>query len=482
MSQASETESRDEVFVIEQRGIALVPPEERHGKPRDLFWMWLGTNLNVFYVVNGAIVIAIGLSFGQALFAILVGNLAFFAVGLTSLQGPDTGTSTFMVSRASYGPNGGKGLSFFNWLTVVGFEASGIALIVLAGLELLSKAGIHESTATKAILIFVAAGIQLFLPLFGHATILAAERWLSYLFIPLFAIMAILVAPKVHLGALSSGASFAGITVAIALVISAGGLSWANTGSDYSRYLPQSSSKKGIFWWSSIGGLIPGVLLEILGAAVASVVSASTASDPIAGLPKALPSWVVVPYLILAILTLFAVNTIDLYSSGLTLQAMGLPIKRWQAVLVDLTICIVVTFVAIFSSSFNRLYSEFLGLLIVWLAPWFAIYVVDWLLRRGRYDAQSLVAKRGGRYWRNGGIHWPGVIAQVLGMVAAAMWIDSLAYVGPLSTRTNGSDFSVFMGIGVGGLVYWLLARRTVPHEEDAPAAGTRAQTLEPTG
>src|SRR5438445_3226519 len=175
----------DDVFVIEQRGIDLVPQEARHGKPLDLFWMWLGTNLNVFYVVNGAIVIAIGLSFGQALVAILIGNLAFFAVGLTSLQGPDTGTSTFAVSRAAYGPNGGKGLSFFNWLTVVGFEASGIALIVLAGLELFSKAGVNESTAEKSILIFVAAAIQLFLPLFGHATIIAAERWLSYLFTPL---------------------------------------------------------------------------------------------------------------------------------------------------------------------------------------------------------------------------------------------------------------------------------------------------------
>src|SRR5712692_2518694 len=217
----------DDVFVIEQRGIDLVPQEARHGKPLDLFWMWLGTNLNVFYVVNGAIVIAIGLSFGQALIAILLGNLAFFAVGLTSLQGPDTGTSTFAVSRAAYGPNGGRGLSFFNWLTVVGFEASGIALIVLAALELLAKAGVHESTWLKAVLIFGAVAVQLFLPLYGHATIIAAERWLSYLFTPLFVIMAILVAPKVHLGSLSKGAGWADITIAIALVISAGGLSWA---------------------------------------------------------------------------------------------------------------------------------------------------------------------------------------------------------------------------------------------------------------
>jgi nucleobase:cation symporter-1, NCS1 family len=469
----------DKVLVIEQRGIQLVPPEDRHGKAADLFWMWLGTNLNVFYIVNGAIVVAIGLSFGQALIAILAGNLIFFGVGLTSLQGPKTGTSTFMVSRAAYGPRGGQGLSLFNWLTCVGYEASGLALIVLAVLELLSKAGVHSSAGLKAVVIFGAAAVQFVLPLYGHATILAAQRWLAYLFIPLFVVMAVLVAPKVHLGSLSQGAGWATIMIAIALVVSGGGLPWANTGSDYSRYLPEDTSPAGIFWWSSLGGLIPAVLLEVLGAAVASIVK--TASDPIAGLPQALPGWVVVPYLLLAIVTLLAVNTIDLYSSGLTLQAMGVPIKRWMAALVDLVICIGVTFIAIFSSSFNRLYTEFLSLLIVWLAPWFAIYVTDWLLRRGRYDATSLINGKSGRYWRNGGIHVPGLVAQIAGMIASLAWIDSPAYIGPLSSQTYGSDFSVFTGIAVGGLVYWLLARRSVPAEEGitaAPLSAARASAV----
>lgn len=92
---------------IESHGIDLIPASERRGVPRDLFGMWAGVNLNVFYVVNGAVIISLGLSLWQAALAILIGNLAFFAVGLTSLQGPKTGTSTFAVSRASFGPKGG---------------------------------------------------------------------------------------------------------------------------------------------------------------------------------------------------------------------------------------------------------------------------------------------------------------------------------------------------------------------------------------
>ena len=464
-------ETDDELFSIEQRGIDLVGPEARHGKPIDLFWMWMGSNLNIFYPVNGALVIYFGLSFSQSILVILLGNLIFFGVGLTSLQGPKTGTSTFAISRAAYGRNGGRGLSLFNWATCVGFEASGLALIVLAGLALFGEAGVHATTGLKIALLLVAMVLQSYLPVLGHQTIVTVQRYLAYLLIPLFIVMAIAVAGRVHISSLSHGAGWATVMITIALIVSAGGLSWANTGSDYSRYLPVDADQRGVFWWSSLGGMIPAVLLEILGAAIASIVS--TASDPISGLPKALPGWVVTPYLFVAIVTLFAVNAIDLYSSGLTLQTIGLKLKRWQCVIVDMIIATVVGGITIFNSDFNRLYSEFLGLLIVWLSPWLAIYVVDWWLRRGKYDPAALLQGRGGRYWRHNGFNVPGVIAQVAGMVASCLWIDSSAFVGPFSSRTSGSDFSFFTGLLVGGLVYFLLARRSVRAETAATPAVT---------
>lgn len=467
-----ETASSPDVREIEKHGIDLIGTAERYGRPRDLFGMWFGTNLNIFYVVNGAVVISLGLSFLQAIIAIVLGNLAFLAVGLTSLQGPRTGTSTFAVSKASFGPNGGRGLALLNWVTCVGFEASGLALVVLAILALFDKAGVSASTGLKIAVILVAAVVQGLLPIWGHAMIVAAQRRLALVFGALFIVMAILVAPKLNLGTLSHSGPWQDVTLSIALIVSAGGLSWANTGSDYSRYLPRDSSPTSIFWYSSLGGFIPAVLLEGLGAAVASVVT--SAGDPIAGVPEALPSWVADPYLVLAVFTLLAVNTMNLYSSGLTLQAIGVRLQRWQCVVLDSIICTALCFLVIFSGSFNKYYTEFLGLLVVWLAPWIAIYGVDWLLRRGRYDASALVDDtRTGRYWRHGGVHLPGVIAQIVGMIAAALWINSAAYVGPLSTAFGGSDLSVFTGIVAGGLTYWVLARRGIAKEtattSDAP-------------
>ena len=91
--------------------------------------------------------------------------------------------------------------------------------------------------------------------------------------------------------------------------------------------------------------------------------------------------------------------------------------------------------------------------------------MTDFPLRRVRYDAPSLAVPRGGLYWRNGGLHWPALIAQAIGMVAALMWINAAddipAYIGPLSSHfpgIYGADFSWALGISVGALVYWVLA------------------------
>jgi hypothetical protein len=53
-------------------------------------------------------------------------------------------------------------------------------------------------------------------------------------------------------------------------------------------------------------------------------------------------------------------------------------------------------------------------------------------------------------------------------MVAAASWLNAYpAWTSPLSNHTGGADFSVFMGALFGGVVYWALARRSVPREAD---------------
>jgi NCS1 family nucleobase:cation symporter-1 len=461
------------VTSIEQRGIEHVPHESRWGGPSGLFWMWAGAVWNVEFVVYGALaVVVFGLSFAQAVIVILVGNIFYLLTGLASLQGPEAGTTTFAISRAAFGPRGNKMPSLFNWITQVGFEIEGIALIVFAAILLASKAGFTAGTTAKVIFIILAVAIQAILPLLGHTAVLRVLKWLAIPFVVLFAVMAALTTSKVNLHVSAHGASWGALTIFLALVISAGGLGWTENGNDYSRYLPRNADKKRIVLAVALGGAIPSALLEILGAAVATGVPGATTVN---GLILGYPGWFVWPFAIFVIFQLFSINTLDLYSSGVTLQSLIPRLKRLHCVAIDTVICGALAAYAVFSSHFFTLLTDFILFIILWLGPWCAIYLVDSYLRRNRYDHDALLNERGGRYFRNGGFHWPAIIAQLLGMVAAALWLNAYSpYVGYFASRNGGllgSDFSVFLGLFVGGVVYWLLAGRAVRAEGEAISA-----------
>ncbi len=454
---------------FESRGIDYIPLSERRGSPIDLAWMWAGALFNVEYVVYGALIMSFGLRFWQAALVIVLGNLSYLIAGLGSLQGPRAGTAAFTINRAPFGPNGAKIIALFNWVTQVGFEVEGLALVVLAGLALFDKAGVGSSVGLKIALIVVAAAIQLLLPLFGHRAMLRVLRALVIPFVILFVVLTILSVPKVHLGAGSDG-SWQTMFVALALIFSAGGYGWPMNANDFSRYLPPDASPRRIVCSVAIGGYVPSALLQLLGAALYTIPAvAHGGGGAISGLPSAFSGWFIWPYLAFVVVQLFAINSIDLYSSGLTLQAIIPSIKRWQCVLLDTCVAGGLTAFAVFSAGFNTFVSDFILFILIWLAPWVMIYLVDYALRRGRYDSRALLDPRPGIYWRSGGLHWPGLIAMGLGMAAAASWLNAYpAWTSPLTDASGGADFSVFAGALVGGGVYWLLARRTVTAEANA--------------
>src|SRR3984885_6107647 len=384
---------------IEHRGIEHVPLTSRWGGPSGLFWMWAGAVWNVEFVVYGGMaVVVFGLSFAQAVVIIIIGNLFYLLTGLASLQGPEAGTTTFAISRAPFGPNGNRMPSLFNWVTQVGFEIEGIALIVFAAILLSSKAGFTAGTVAKVIFIILAVAIQAVLPVLGHAAVLKVLRWLAIPFVILFAVMAGLTASRANLNVPAPGAPWGSLTIFLALVIAAGGLGWTENGNDYSRYLPRNSDKKRIVIAVALGGAIPSALLEILGAAVATGAHFSGTPTP-NNLISGFPSWFIWPYLIFAIVQLFAINTLDLYSSGVTLQSLIPGLHPLQCVAIDTVVCAAFAAYAVFSNDFFGLLTGFLLYIILWLGPWCAIYLVDSYLRRNRYDHDALLNESSdGRY------------------------------------------------------------------------------------
>ncbi len=468
---------------LEQRGIELIPESERPMKPHNLFWLWSGAIWNVEFLVYGALILSFGITFWQAAVAIIVGNLFYVVLGFASLPGPETGTTAFMVSRAPFGRNGNRFPSLFNWITQVGFEIEGIVLVVLVVVAMFSREGQSVNAAGKALIIVGAVVIQFIMPFLGHATIKTVLRYLSYVFIVLFIILAILVVPHAHLSAIKPQHPDWWLwTTALVVIVSAGGLGWTENAADYSRYLPRDTPKSRTFWAATLGGAIPSILLELLGAAAFLVNPSATA---VTGVPSTFASWFFWPFMILALPQLFSINTIDMYSSGVTLQAIGIPVKRWGAVLIDTVISGGITALVIFKGNFYTDLSGFLLYIVVWLGPWFGIFAVDYLLRGGKYDRHALAQHTGGLYWRNGGFNWKAIISLFAGMFAAMMWINAEffvpSYSGPLSNGTHGADFSWIFGMIVGAVLYFVLSFGSVRREARSqlmqPVAGTVTTT-----
>jgi len=66
---------------------------------------------------------------------------------------------------------------------------------------------------------------------------------------------------------------------------------------------------------------------------------------------------------------------------------------------------------------------EFVGVIIVWIAPWLGIYLMDWIMRKYRYSASELQRddKSGIYFVGKTGVNWNSIVAFVVGMVCATV-------------------------------------------------------------
>lgn len=455
----------DQPWSIERHGIDPIPVAERHGTPGELFKMWLGANINYVVVVTGAVVLAQGLSVLQAFAAILVGNILGCAVlGLTTIMGPRTGSSGIMTSRACFGQLGAflpmlvslvSALSWFSIASVVATQSMQ---------ELFRMAGL-EGPLMVWIALAVVLAAEILIALFGHATIIAAEKWIALALGILFFGLACFVVPHVQLAevlsATTGGGSFATWLVAVG-VVAAYPIGWANFASDYSRYFPQDTDWKRIALSAGGGQFLALTFCEVIGVLFALALHGSLGDDPISQLRPFLPAWFMVPFLFAIVLGGVAANVPNGYTASLGLLAMRLPISRVRSLAVIVLFTIGFRIATVFYGQFYQMYQEFLDYMTFWTAPWAAIVVVDYFLRRGRYNAVDLMRWGGGEYWYQGGVAWRGVLAFVFGTGMSVLFCNSPSYASPLMTvYLHSMDLSVEAGFLLTAALYYGLARRT---------------------
>lgn len=127
------------------------------------------------------------------------------------------------------------------------------------------------------------------------------------------------------------------------------------------------------------GSALAAGFLGLVGVMLASR-STNAIFDPIAGTKALMPHWVFVVWIIAAIGGSISNNALTLYSAGLAAQAMGLPLKRWQATLVDGALAIAgLVYVLIIddAGTFLAKLNSYIVLSIAWVGPFGAIWLVD---------------------------------------------------------------------------------------------------------
>ena len=446
---------------VEQRTIDIIPLDARHGRVRDLFTIWFGSNILPLTVFTGALAVsAFGLGFWASVIAVVLGNFggAIF-MALHSIQGPKLGVPQMIQSRGQFGSIGAVLLVIVTVIMYLGFFASNLFFGGETINQLSSSVSVNQGQVITAL-------IGLAVVVFGYSLIHTLNKIATVVLgIAMIVSMAI-IASNLPSDFFSKGSfNWAGFisTVSFAALWQ---LAYAPYVSDYSRYMPADEKIAQTFlasyWGCSLGSIIP--MIWGIMAALAytgkngadAVVALNPLSSPIGGL-----------IMLLLFVSAAQSNAINLYGGALclitvvqTFVASFVP-KAMARIAIGAVFVAVSVYLALSITNFLAQYVNFLSLLLYLLVPWTAINLTDfYLIRKGKYHVESFFASDGGIYGR---FNVAALTTYAIGVLAEApfMILHTPSYTGFAVDHLGGADISWIVGLIVTIPVYVLLARAT---------------------
>jgi len=347
--------------ILEGLTIQPVPESERTGNVRHLFSFWFTVQIIPLAVVTGFLGPSVfGLDAVSTIIAIIIGScVGAVFMALHSAQGSKLGVPQMIQARAQFGMYGSVPITVIVILIYVGWI---VALMVLA--QQMLSAVFPGVSASAGLLISTA--ITLAIVIVGYQLILRFNRimvWLAglALLVTLFytGIEAINGTANVEVG----GFTWAGF-LGMASVVGVWQLSYAPYVSDYSRYLPSSTSTRAAFWYTYAG-----TVLGVIGAmSVGAFLVAGLGLDgTIPDLANIMPQGVFIFVMLVFFIGAIDAGVINMYGSALctltTIQTFKLkwaprPLARHiAAVVLAVLVLIVATTV---SDSFMTNYTNFI--------------------------------------------------------------------------------------------------------------------------
>ncbi|MEK6424877.1 MAG: cytosine permease [Burkholderia gladioli] len=461
--------------LIEKHTIGYVPPEDRHGKVRDLFTLWFGGNIAPLPIVTGALGVQVfHLNLVWGIIAIIVGQaVGGVLMALHSAQGPQMGIPQMIQSRAQFGSLGALLVTLIAGVMYVAFFASNI---VLAGKSL---HGITSAVPVPVGIVIGAVGSGL-IGIIGYRFIHILNRigtWVLGIGIVVgfgYIFTHVQTADFLTRG----GFSFAGWLATVSLS-ALWQIAFAPYVSDYSRYLPANVKVSSTFWATYLGCAIGSTLAFAFGAV--AVLAVAPGADTMDAVKQATGPFGPL-MLVLFLLSVISHNALNLYGAVLssitsiqTFVWRWIPTARARAVF-SIVILVASCYGAIgVSTNFiGHLVDLVLALLVV-LVPWTAINLIDfYVIHKGDYDIDSIFRVDGGIYGR---FNPQALIAYVVGIAVQIPFMNTPMYAGPVPGYLDGADLSWIVGLVLTSpLYYWLATRDTAyrRRQESARAAVVR--------
>ncbi|MFJ7153775.1 purine-cytosine permease family protein [Streptomyces sp. NPDC101118] len=482
-------ESAEPDGAIETRGLEPVPDHERGGRVRELVPTWVAANISVLLLTMGAgLVIFNGLNLWQVLVVAVVAPVVSYGlVGLISIAGKRGGAPGMALSRAVFGQRGNLFPGALIWIARWGWEtinAVSGAYAVLTVLDLLF--GVKSNTVLIVVTLLLFVGCTFLVSGLGINALRVCSRWSTYLFGGFsVAVLGYLVAETDWSAVFAKPAGSTAMMVAGIGTIAAGGLSWVPSGPDFTRYLPRTASSRGMVGATIGGAALVVVPMVLMGAVMAvGTPDLATAQDPVSFIGELLPTWIAVPYLLVALVGMLLINSMSMYSAGFTAQTLGIRVPRAWAVSVNAAISLVFGFLLmVVATSFFGSFISFLTLLAVAFSAWIGVFGVD--LWRGRaYDARALLdTGRSSAYWYRGGFAWQAMTAWGAALLVGLLFTKVDWFAGPLAgTWIGGNGLGWVAGIVTSGLLYAVLPHAAGPARTERPEGAGPEAEREPAG
>ena len=477
-----EPELPDLAGKIEKHGINFIPEEHRHSRPANVAWIMLGSCVTFPIIVLGWVPIALGLSWWQSFWAVVIGSIVgALLLAPMSLLSPKTGTNNPVGSSAHFGIVGRMVGSVLAMLISILFTA----LAVWTGGDAMSASlarltGMADNTASRLVWYSILTVAVVLVAVYGHATMLFLQRITGRVAGVVMLIGIVAVWSRFDAGygggeyALGGfwATWFAG-AVPIALAV----MGYSLAIGDWTRYISPKKYSSGQVAGATIIGGVFGMGGPALWGTFTAVAFVDPTAEYVGTLVTTVPFWYVLGVLILGLGSGAAQGTVNMYSTGLDLSSIFPRVKRVPAtVFVGVAAYVLVVAGVVVGNLIANL-TTLLDLLSVGFACFAVITALGYWNHRGRYDTEALQAfvrgERGGRYWFRGGWNWRAVTAFAIGTVAGLAALNTAWYTGPLVAVFGGIGLGFVISASVGALCYlaflWLAPEDNSEYVSGAP-------------